>query len=635
MSEHERDLPRTVQALAAYLQVSESEIKHWLRTSRMRIGSHGQLSEEQYRAVLAHWAPQDSAPPASPAGADSRTVLNQAAAASENATTLNSLVHGAQQTQDPDATVLNAAVHWPEHYHPGDWIATQYRVISSLDSVSGEADLYLCESQGVNYIAKVYRRDKPVKDDVWKALQAVQSPYVVHAVERHWTDGQTVEILPYYRRGSLASARLNEQQLIRVIRCVNEGLRALHDAKVIHKDIKPSNLVWADNGEDVLIIDFGISSHLDGDRTLKFTSTGLTLQYAAPETLHNIFSRYSDYYALGVTVYELLEGHTPYSDMTPEQLGKYYSIQNFPVPENVSPRLRDLILGTTYFDIRNREDTDNPNCRWSYEQVRQWCDGACPAVPGQGQGAGFGTIAAYAFQGKSIQTREELARQLCVNWEEGKDELFSGRLVRHFSQRDSVSGSELQQLMSEGGDADIVLMRALHVVDHGTFAFMWKGRYFQHIKDFAYQAQEALVARDRQLRSCLETAMAQHAISVHAGIVYPQRRELSDQIRKIENYFINLAAQRREQEVCCHVMLYQLQGKYVLKLGDRAFESIAALTSHIMQLRDTDTIAFEQCCHSLIAYDNGLSPQFEAWLIALGKKNTVHQWRNSIIKAKE
>lgn len=634
MSESGRITSRDLKSVASRINVNESIIKAWLRSNKMKLNANNMLTEEQLHAVMTHFCPGGVPVPSVPE-ADDRTVLNPNVSVQAELTMLNPSAKRITNQLDPDATLLNRFVELSEKYQTGDVIGKKYKVISSLDNNSGEADLYLCENQGTNYLAKVYRRHESIKDEVWSILQKVNSPYVVTTLERFFTEGQAVEILPYYKRGSLSSARLNAQQIKKVVYCVNEGLKALHAVGIIHKDIKPANLIWADNGEDVLIIDFGISSLLDENRTLKFTSTGLTLQYAAPETLHNIFSPYSDYYALGVTVYELFSGTTPYSNMTVEQIEKYYSIQNFPTPENAPQEIRDLILGTTYFDIRNRKENDNPNCRWCYEQVKKWCDGESQIVPGQGVGSNFGAIQDYSFHGKKIQTRNELVQLLCANWEEGKEEFFSGRLTRHFNQIDSTTGADLTEIAASRDNPDLIYMKALHAIDHGSFAFMWKGRYYQDIKDFAYTMHNALNSRDSKLRSYLEDAMTEHALSEHVKMVFPQRREISDHIRKIEDYFLKQDIQRKERDVYCYVMIYRLIGKYTLLIGDREFENIQSLTNHLLQLRLQSSIDFEQFCHELISYGDSLSPQFEAWLIAQGKQKTIRDWQNNIALAKE
>lgn len=128
--------------------------------------------------------------------------------------------------------------------------------------------------------------------------------------------GRHFEVLPYYRRGSLRGRRFGIDELkSRIIPEINEALGALHDAGIIHKDLKPSNIMLTDSG-DIAIIDFGISSVQSDGSTVIVTSTGMTPEYSAPETFRRLFLEESDYYSFGITLYELFCGHTPYADMT-------------------------------------------------------------------------------------------------------------------------------------------------------------------------------------------------------------------------------------------------------------------------------------------------------------------------------
>ena len=68
-------------------------------------------------------------------------------------------------------------------------------------------------------------------------------------------------ILPYFANGSLAGKTFSSDEIRDVIvPCVSSGLKYLHENGIVHKDIKPSNLMIADDGGKILIIDFGISS---------------------------------------------------------------------------------------------------------------------------------------------------------------------------------------------------------------------------------------------------------------------------------------------------------------------------------------------------------------------------------------
>lgn len=221
--------------------------------------------------------------------------------------------------------------------------------------------MYLCNYQEKSYVAKIYRRDVAIKSEVMQALKEIQSPYVAHMIDTGMVDGKTVEILPYYKNGSLQGKRLSYQELREtVIPCINEALKELHKIGVIHKDLKPSNIMRLDNGRDVAIIDFGISSVIDDGRTVLVTKTGMTPEYSAPETFRSVFLEESDYYSLGITLYELFCGRTPYAGMSNDEITQYMSIQKIPFPDEMPKALKELIAGLTYSDLANRNDKKIP-----------------------------------------------------------------------------------------------------------------------------------------------------------------------------------------------------------------------------------------------------------------------------------
>lgn len=269
-----------------------------------------------------------------------------------------------QKEETASQTVVNselAQAHEIEAQVQEQLLLGKYSVVKPLDVVSGEADLYLCNYQEKSYVAKIYRRDVAIKSEVMQALKEIQSPYVAHMIDTGMVDGKTVEILPYYKNGSLQGKRLSYQELREtVIPCINEALKELHKIGVIHKDLKPSNIMRLDNGRDVAIIDFGISSVIDDGRTVLVTKTGMTPEYSAPETFRSVFLEESDYYSLGITLYELFCGRTPYAGMSNDEITQYMSIQKIPFPDEMPKALKELIAGLTYSDLANRNDKKIP-----------------------------------------------------------------------------------------------------------------------------------------------------------------------------------------------------------------------------------------------------------------------------------
>ena len=187
-----------------------------------------------------------------------------------------------------------------------------FHIDSRLYIVSGEADIYLCSGTGSRsekkFLLKYYRRENAVKPDVLEKLRTVTSPFVVPVDDFGSCQGYQYVVRPYYKMASLAEilshgVRFSEEDLRNhIIPSIVAGLKAVHDAGILHKDLKPANLIPDDAGEHIVLIDFGISSDA-GKNTFVVTKTGMTPAYAAPEAMQGIFHKETDYYALGITVF--------------------------------------------------------------------------------------------------------------------------------------------------------------------------------------------------------------------------------------------------------------------------------------------------------------------------------------------
>ena len=152
----------------------------------------------------------------------------------------------------------------------------------------------------------------------------LQHPHILPLLDSGDADGLLYYVMPLAQGESLHDRLAREKQLpidetIRIIQQVASGLDFAHRHGVIHRDIKPDNILLHDG--EALLADFGIALALrDADRT-RLTETGLSLgtpQYMSPEQAlseRDLDAR-ADVYSLGAVTYEMLAGEPPVSGST-------------------------------------------------------------------------------------------------------------------------------------------------------------------------------------------------------------------------------------------------------------------------------------------------------------------------------
>ena len=560
-----------------------------------------------------------------------RTVLNPNA--QEAVTSLNLGVQ--------NGTVLNPSVNDGTGYiSPGTVVCGKYVIQNELDVATGEANLFICTCDGQKYVAKVYRRKMAIKPDVANSLAQIHSPYVARIFDMGDYEGYPVEILPYYRNGSLAGRTFTLQQLQEdIIPSLNEGLKVLHDNGIIHKDLKPSNIMLNDDGRSVSIIDFGISTVTRDGNTVVVTHTGLTPEYSAPETFRGLFLAESDYYSLGITVFELYAGHSPYDGMTQEQIAQFAVIQKVPLPNDMDPDLKALITGVTYNDITNRKDKKNPNRRWAYEEVQNWCKGIPQPIPGASAGGTTvgGEFRAYRFQGQSYDTMDGLITALGTDWENGKKQLFRGTLGGHFNSIDAdiadICGNAQDEMDEGKKSADLVFFETLYKLDPEIGRFFWKGYVFESLDDLAQKLLSNLRENRSDMDTLVDEVLTNGLLSSYIRAVDPEANEQIRVMESFESGWRTFHGTDRERIAANYQLGFMLSKEKTLVVDGQKFQNPDQIVSYMAEHLDQSYEEFDVFCRKLLNEKNELDIQFECWLVALGKKQAVEEWQKEMTVA--
>jgi serine/threonine-protein kinase len=150
--------------------------------------------------------------------------------------------------------------------------------------------------------------------------------------------------------------RLTPARTMSLIAQAAEALQAAHDKGIVHRDVKPGNLLVRPNGTLVLT-DFGIAR---AAAAAQLTATGAVLgtaSYIAPEQASgNPASALSDVYSLGIVAYQCLSGHRPFEGETPLEIAmKHVTGTARPLPDDVPRPIKHVV---------ERAMSKEPSARW-------------------------------------------------------------------------------------------------------------------------------------------------------------------------------------------------------------------------------------------------------------------------------
>ncbi|MEV0384490.1 Stk1 family PASTA domain-containing Ser/Thr kinase [Nonomuraea sp. NPDC050643] len=197
-----------------------------------------------------------------------------------------------------------------------------------------------------------------------KSVASLSHPNVVHVFDQG-TDNDVVYLSMEYVPGRTLRdilrerGRLPAREALEILIPVLAALGAAHQAGLVHRDVKPENVLMTDDGR-VKVVDFGLARAIEATNQ---TRTGVmigTIGYMAPEqVMTGAADVRSDVYAAGIMLFELVTGQQPYDGETPMSVAYRHVHDTVPAPSSVTPEVPPLV-DTLVASATAREPHDRP-----------------------------------------------------------------------------------------------------------------------------------------------------------------------------------------------------------------------------------------------------------------------------------
>lgn len=222
-------------------------------------------------------------------------------------------------------------------------------------------------------------------------LLRLEHPSIVRVLARGEVDGFPFYVLQYMKGGSL-SDRLKEapdrrqsaEDVLPWFESTARALDFLHSRRLIHRDVKPGNILF-DEHDHAYLSDFGIAkAHGDQDARLTTTNTGVgSPRYMAPEQAGDKFEGRADQYALATTVFEALTGRVPFPDGTALEIMIKKMQETPPSVSDFVPDIAQTASDAVLKALSGDPEKRYPTCRAFFLAFKRALRGevTAPAVP--------------------------------------------------------------------------------------------------------------------------------------------------------------------------------------------------------------------------------------------------------------
>jgi serine/threonine-protein kinase len=265
----------------------------------------------------------------------------------------------------------------------GQKVNGRYEILRILGE-GGMANVYLAEDTilGRKVAVKVLRGDLASDDKFVRRFQrealaasSLNHPNIVEVYDVGEDNGDFYIVMEYIEGKNLKQlikkrGNLTIPEVVDIMLQLTDGLSHAHDAYIIHRDIKPQNILILDNGL-VKITDFGIAMALNSSQLTQTNSVMGSVHYLPPEQAAGKGCTIkSDIYSLGILMYELLTGKLPFKGENAVEIALKH--MRDPLPslqrelDNVPQSIENIIIRATAKNPKNRYN----NAREMYDDLK-------------------------------------------------------------------------------------------------------------------------------------------------------------------------------------------------------------------------------------------------------------------------
>lgn len=256
----------------------------------------------------------------------------------------------------------------------GQKINDRYEIVKSIGE-GGMANVYLANDKILDrkVAIKVLRGDLSADEKFVRRFQRealsvsnLSHPNIVEVYDVGEEDGQYYIVMEYIE-GKTLKQLLNKREsltlteVIDIMTQLTDGIAHAHESYIIHRDIKPQNIMIEDDGK-IKITDFGIAMALNATQITQTNSVMGSVHYLPPEQASGKGATIKgDIYSLGILMYELLTGTVPFKGDNAVEIALKHMKDKIPSVRKQNPAIpqsvENIILKAAAKNPRNRYET--------------------------------------------------------------------------------------------------------------------------------------------------------------------------------------------------------------------------------------------------------------------------------------